>query len=87
MAKALQRAENAFIIRAAFEASLPANRVAIRPIIRNKGAPGGWPTCNLKAERMNSPQSQKLTVGSIVKRYTTAEKRNINHPVILFQRR
>ncbi len=28
-----------------------------------KGAPGGWPTSNLYAEEINSPQSQKLAVG------------------------
>ena len=31
-----------------------------------KGAPGGCPTSSLNAEEMNSPQSQKLAVGSIV---------------------
>ena len=33
-----------------------------------KGAPGGWPTSSLNAEAMNSPQSQKLAVGSMVDR-------------------
>jgi hypothetical protein len=49
----------------------------------NKGAPGGWPTCNLKALEINSPQSHKLTVGSIVNRYTTAEIINTIHPFML----
>jgi len=39
------------------------NRLAVN--IKN-GAPGGCPTSSLKAEEMNSPQSQKLAVGSIV---------------------
>ena len=32
----------------------------------NNGAPGGWPTSNLYDVAINSPQSQKLDVGSIV---------------------
>ncbi len=49
-------------------AALPAspNRVAIRPIIIKNGAPGGCPTSSLKEVVINSPQSQKLTVGSMV---------------------
>jgi hypothetical protein len=77
----------AFIIIAAFEASPNEKSVAIRPIIRKSGAPGGCPTCSLNAERMNSPQSQKLTVGSRVRRYTTVETPKRTHPVILFRRR
>jgi hypothetical protein len=41
MANPLHTADKAFIIRATFEESLPANKVAIRPIIRKRGAPGG----------------------------------------------
>ena len=37
-----------------------------RPIIINNGAPGGWPTSNLYAVVTYSPQSQRLTVSSIV---------------------
>jgi hypothetical protein len=36
---------------------------------------------------MNSPQSQKLTVGSRVMRYTIAETAKRTHPVIVFSRR
>ena len=39
------------------------NKLAVN---MKKGAPGGWPTSNLYAEEINSPQSQKLAVGSIV---------------------
>jgi hypothetical protein len=37
----------------------------------NKGAPGGCPTSNLYAAVMYSPQSHKLTVSSIVNKYTS----------------
>jgi hypothetical protein len=87
IANPLQSAEKVLIVMATLEVSLPANNEAILPIIRNKGAPGGWPTCSLNAARMNSPQSQKLTVGSRVNRYTIEEKININHPVRLFHLR
>jgi hypothetical protein len=43
-----------------------ASMVKMRPRIMNNGAPGGWPTSSLKAVVINSPQSQKLAVGSIV---------------------
>jgi hypothetical protein len=35
----------------------------------NTGFPGGCPTSSLYDDAMNSPQSQKLAVGSIVERY------------------
>ena len=47
------------------------------------GAPGGCPTSSLKADVMNSPQSQKLAVGSMVTRYTTAAMTNMTQPVML----
>ena len=87
MANPLQIADSVFTVIATFEVSLPAKRVAILAIIRNRGAPGGCPTCNLKAASINSPQSQKLTVGSRVRRYTPVEKINTNHPVRLFHQR
>src|SRR5690554_7689649 len=43
-----------------------------RPINMKKGAPGGCPTSNLYDAEINSPQSQKLVVGSRVRVYTTA---------------
>ena len=36
------------------------------PVSMKKGAPGGCPTSNLNAVVINSGQSQKLAVGSIV---------------------
>ena len=50
------------------------------------GAPGGWPTSSLYAEAMNSPQSQKLAVGSTVKKYTSVAKAHTAQPVTLFKR-
>ena len=44
----------------------PPKRVKNRPIIIKSGAPGGCPTSNLNDVVINSPQSQKLTVGSMV---------------------
>jgi hypothetical protein len=49
----------------------------------NRGAPGGCPTCNLNALEINSPQSHKLTVGSMVSRYTAADIINTIHPFML----
>ena len=66
--KALAKAESMFTIIATLEVSPPAKREKNLPSKRKKGAPGGWPTSSLKEQRMNSPQSQKLTVGSIVRR-------------------
>ena len=50
------------------------------------GAPGGWPTSSLYAEAMNSPQSQKLAVGSTVKKYTSVATAHTAQPVTLFKR-
>ena len=38
-------------------------------ISKNRGAPGGCPTCNLYAVAIYSPQSHQLFVGSTVKAY------------------
>ena len=61
-------------------------------IMRNRannmknGAPGGCPTSSLYAEAMNSPQSQKLAVGSTVRKYTKVAAAQTAHPVTLFKR-
>jgi hypothetical protein len=47
------------------------------------GAPGGCPTSSLKAVVMNSPQSQKLAVGSMVSRYVMEAIAHTTQPVIL----
>lgn len=66
MVKALDRADKALIIIATLAVLLPAKSEKKRANIKNSGAPGGCPTSNLKAVAINSPQSQKLVVGSIV---------------------
>jgi hypothetical protein len=45
---------------------LDAKSVKKRPTNIKNGAPGGWPTNNLYDDEINSPQSQKLVVGSTV---------------------
>jgi hypothetical protein len=72
----------ALIIMAAFDGS-GANREKKRPISKKKGAPGGCPTSNLKAAAINSPQSQKLEVGSMVSKYTIAAMAKANQPIKL----
>ena len=52
-----------------------------------KGAPGGCPTSSLKEDVINSPQSQKLAVGSIVIRYTTAAMAKTIQPVMRLKER
>ena len=42
------------------------------------------PTSSLYAVAIYSPQSQKLTVCSIVDRYTKLAIANIDHPIMLF---
>ena len=61
----LKRADIVLTITATLEGS-EANCVNKLAVNMKKGAPGGWPTSNLYAEEINSPQSQKLAVGSIV---------------------
>jgi hypothetical protein len=82
MVNALAKPDIALTIMAALVTSPPAKKVKNRDMIINIGAPGGCPTCSLYAEAINSPQSQKLVVGSMVKRYTIAAIRKITHPLI-----
>ena len=49
-----------------------------------KGAPGGCPTSSFQALEMNSPQSQKEAVGSIVRRYVAAATPKTSHPQSVF---
>ena len=48
------------------------------------GAPGGCPTSNFQALEMNSPQSQKEAVGSMVRRYVAAAIAKTTHPHSVF---
>src|SRR5690349_20575619 len=66
MVKELIRADRMFTMMGIIFTLPPPKREKIFASIRNSGAPGGWPTSNLLAVAMNSPQSQKLPVGSIV---------------------
>ena len=63
---ALAKADMEFTIAATFATLPPAKRVKNLPIIIKTGFPGGCPTSSLKQEATNSPQSQRLAVGSIV---------------------
>ncbi len=81
--KALANPDMALIINATFDTSPPANIEKKRVSIMNKGAPGGCPTCNLKALAINSPQSQRLVVGSRVRKYMDAAIINKLQPKIL----
>jgi len=64
MVKALAIALNTFTAYGTVSGST--NAPASLAKIMKSGAPGGWPTSNLYAVAMNSPQSQKLAVGSMV---------------------
>lgn len=66
MANDAENTETIFTIRATFSLE-NAKSANTDPINWYSGAPGGWPTCNLAAVDMYSPESQKLTVGSTVR--------------------
>src|SRR5690554_2293851 len=80
---ALDNAESEFTIIAICSGE-GANKVKNFAKIKKKGAPGGCPTCNLNDAAINSPQSQKLAVGSIVARYTIAATIHTSQPIIKF---
>ena len=61
-------ADRALLRRAIFVGSEVAKSVRQCASREYSGAPGGWPICRPADVVMNSPQSQKLTVGSIVAR-------------------
>src|SRR5436190_251157 len=62
----------------------PSTTINKRPNITNNGAPGGWGTCILNVLEINSPQSHKLAVASIVIRYTVQAIAHTIQPTILF---
>ena len=84
MVRAEHRAFMAFTITAALEG--PVNIVKNLAMSWNTGFPGGCPTSSLYDDAMNSPQSQKEAVGSIVERYVNAEMRKTTAAVRRFQR-
>jgi hypothetical protein len=83
--KALNKAENAFTMNATLS-GLGASMVNRRAISKNSGAPGGCPVSSLYDAAINSPQSQKLAVGSAVSRYVPNATRKQNQPTMLFNR-
>jgi hypothetical protein len=86
MVKELANADSILIIMATFVTSLPANWEKKFAKIIKKGAPGGCPTSNLNAVAINSPQSQKLVVGSMVNVYTVVAIKKTIQPEILLKR-
>lgn len=62
---------------------MEATQANIRPINKNKGAPGGCTTCSLAAPKINSPQSQRLPERSAQKKYTMNATAKVNHPAAL----
>ena len=85
MVKALIIADILFTICAMCALS-EANNEKNLPIKLKSGAPGGWPTSNLYAVEIYSPQSQKLAVGSMVERYVNAATAKTAQPVMLLIR-
>ncbi len=81
----LAKADITFTHTGTFVRSLPANSVKNFAISSKNELPGGWPTSNLYEVAINSPQSQKLAVGSIVNKYTKEAIAKITQPEILFR--
>lgn len=63
---------------------LSPKRVKMRANSWKVGFPGGCPTSSLYDDAMNSPQSQKDAVGSMVLRYVNADTTKANAAAILF---
>ncbi len=66
--KPLAMLDMAFTVMPTFSGFPNENRVNIRASIMNRGAPGGCPTSSLYDVAMNSMQSHRLPVGSMVSR-------------------
>ena len=81
MVNELHKALNAFTAMGTLSGETKA--LAMRASIMNKGAPGGWPTSRRYAVAMNSPQSQKLAVGSMVSRYVAVATRKTSQPTMM----
>ena len=65
--KALENTDTIFTISAILVDTPNAKVAKKAPIIWNKGAPGGCPTCSFAEVEIYSPASQKLPVGSTVR--------------------
>ena len=77
---ALARTETRLTANAIY--SVGTNIENSRPTSMKNGAPGGCDTCNPCAIAMNSPESQKLTVGETVREYSTSANRATNPAAI-----
>ena len=87
MVNALTSADKAFA-KTGINSLVGASIVKKRTISIKNGAPGGWPTSNLYPLAINSPQSQKLAVGSMVAKYTNeAIAKIIQPPILLYFRK
>lgn len=67
MVNALHRADMVLTMMATLVVSAAKSEKNL-PVSMKNGFPGGCPTSSLNAVEMNSPQSQKLAVGSMVNR-------------------
>ena len=72
-----------FIISATKWTLPKANNETILPNNKNVGAPGGCPTSSLYEQEINSPQSQKLAVGSEVRKNTVMAVKPTSQPKIV----
>src|SRR4051812_22070609 len=68
-----------FTAFAAVKGLSPRRTINKRPMSTKSGAPGGCGICTLNALEINSPQSHKLTVASMVIRYTKNEMKKTIH--------
>ena len=84
MVNELDKADNAFIKYATLSGAAKNEKSLPRSMYN--GAPGGCPTSSLYAAVMYSPQSHRLAVSSIVKRYTSEAIANTTQPVILLMK-
>ena len=82
--KALLITETMLTINATFDKSPKANFEKKFPIKMNNGAPGECATCIFIDAAINSPQSQKLTVGATVMEYVINEIKKTIHPIMVF---
>lgn len=73
-----------FTAFAAVSGLSPKRMIKNLPIKTNNGAPGRCGIYNLKQLEINSPQSQKLPVASMVMTYTVQAMAQTTHPTILF---
>ncbi len=86
MVAADRSADIELTIRATLVTSPKAKLTKKRAASMKIGLPGGCPTSSLQPCEMNSGQSQKLAVGSTVRRYVTAATAKHTHPKMSLMR-